>query len=169
MKSGLKGASAGPNDVNSGCSNLCRDEKRTERIVIVNILPSPRTSSNLCRDEKRTESNTNAHQTHRDTSSNLCRDEKRTESNTNAHQTHRDTSSNLCRDEKRTESTSCVGRTERRFGSSECRDEKRSSDRIGSAIEFPQGVLKRENRGQNLLSLSLFTRLIPDEKDQLRL
>ena len=55
MKSGLKVNKSGVECCSPICSNLCRDEKRTESIID-GMLPPEEMRSNLCRDEKRTES-----------------------------------------------------------------------------------------------------------------
>ena len=54
MKSGLKVLLTCPSPNRRHGSNLCRDEKRTERFP-VDTLNDVSLSSNLCRDEKRTE------------------------------------------------------------------------------------------------------------------
>ena len=59
-------------------SNLCRDEKRTERRIAL-LNRDERPSSNLCRDEKRTERENTTSEIGIGGRSNLCRDEKRTE------------------------------------------------------------------------------------------
>ena len=55
MKSGLKDTTHFVIFFGSMCSNLCRDEKRTESVFRALLFGLPR-RSNLCRDEKRTES-----------------------------------------------------------------------------------------------------------------
>ena len=132
MKSGLKVNETTLSSFLSICSNLCRDEKRTERIC--SGPPAVFTlSSNLCRDEKRTErkndkiaiigiTNVATYAAMKSglkapvgfpsvfdaLSSNLCRDEKRTERIRFKARLLLYLGSNLCRDEKRTESTNII-------------------------------------------------------------
>ena len=79
MKSGLKDDGAEHPIGTIYCSNLCRDEKRTERLNATSTA-SFDLCSNLCRDEKRTERHLESTMSYPHLRSNLCRDEKRTES-----------------------------------------------------------------------------------------